>query len=141
MIMNRTSMAIGVLALVCALTPATSFEKPSDGLEPWASNRDPKDVPLRHTEEITEAKKEYRVTQGGTMDGDNCRSPVGGSFGVWEQTWESNRSVRMENIGDSDVINPWLSNGRNNFRSLKEMVDGATWDWKSDREKAIALWR
>ena len=33
-----------------------------------------------------------------------------------EQTWESNRAVRLENVGRTDVINPWLSNGRNGFR-------------------------
>ena len=59
------------------------------------------------------------------MDGTNCRSPIGGGFGVWDQTWESNRAVRLENVGDTDVINPWLSNGRNDFRSLKEIVAGA----------------
>jgi acetyl esterase/lipase len=114
---------------------------PTQALEPWASNRHPKDIPGRHTEDITAAKQEYRVRQGGTMDGTNCRSPVGGSFGVWEQSWESNRAVRLENVGQTDVINPWLSNGRNNFRTLEEMVAGAIRPGMSDREKALALWR
>jgi acetyl esterase/lipase len=115
---------------------------PSTGaLEPWDSNRHPKDVAGRHTEEVTAAKQEYRVTHGGTMDGTNCRSPIGGSFGVWDQTWESNRAVRMENVGETDVVNPWLSNGRNDFRSLGEIVAGALKPGMTDREKAIALWR
>src|SRR5262245_40729059 len=45
---------------------------PKDALEPWASNRHPKDAVRRHTEEITAAKQEYRVRHGGTMDGTNC---------------------------------------------------------------------
>jgi acetyl esterase/lipase len=110
-------------------------------LEPWASNRDPKDVSRRHTEDITAAKQAYRITQGGTMDGTNCRSPIGGSFGVWDQTWESNRAVRMENVGDSDVINPWLSNGRNDFRNLGEIVAGTVRPAMTDREKVLALWQ
>jgi acetyl esterase/lipase len=114
---------------------------PEEALEPWASNRHPKDAARRHTEEISAAKQEYRVTHGGTMDGTNCRSPVGGSFGVWDQTWESNRVVRMENVGETDVINPWLSNGRNDFRTLKEMADGALLPGMTEREKAVALWR
>jgi acetyl esterase/lipase len=113
----------------------------AETLEPWASNRHPKDVAGRHTEEITAAKHEYRVQHGGTMDGTNCRSPIGGSFGVWDQSWESNRTVRMENVGDTDVINPWLSNGRNDFRTLQNMVAGALRPGMTDREKAIALWR
>jgi acetyl esterase/lipase len=121
------------------LKPAAA--SPVEALEPWASNRHPKDVAGRHTEDITAARQEYRVNHGGTMDGTNCRSPVGGCFTVWDQTWESNRAVRMENVGDTDVVNPWLSNGRNDFRNLKEMVAGAIRPGMSDREKAIALWQ
>ena len=28
----------------------------------------------------------------------------------------------MENVGAEDIINPWLSNGRNRFRNLAEIV-------------------
>jgi acetyl esterase/lipase len=112
-----------------------------EGLQPWASNRHPNDVARRHTEEITAARQEYRVKHGGTMDGTNCRSPIGGSFGVWEQSWESNRAVRMDNVGETDIVNPWLSNGRNDFRNLKEMVGCAIRPGMTDREKAIALWK
>jgi hypothetical protein len=116
----------------------TSSDEP---LEPWASNRHPKDMAGRHVEDTTTAKQEYRVMHGGTMDGTNCRSPIGGSFGDWDQSWESNRAVRMENVGETDVINPWLSNGRNDFRTLKEIVAGALRPGTTDRDKAIALWR
>src|SRR5205814_75681 len=92
-------------------------------------------------EEIAAAKYEYRVIQEGTMDGTNCRSPIGGGYGIWDQTWESNRAVRLENVGATDVINPWLSNGRNHFRSLAEIIARAVQPGMSDREKAIALWR
>ena len=80
---------------------------PDDALAPWAANRHPTDVAKRHVQEITEGQAEYIVVQGGTMDGRNCRSPQG----VWQpfqQTWESNRSVRLENVGEADVVNPWL---------------------------------
>jgi hypothetical protein len=141
--MKRIDAAVSLIAWLCVTWPAAGADKPSPAevLEPWASNRHPRDVPERHAEDITAAKQEYRVRHGGTMDGTNCRSPVGGSFGVWDQGWESNRAVRMENVGDTDVINPWLSNGRNDFRTLKEMVAGALRPGMTDREKAIALWR
>ncbi len=73
------------------------------------------------------------------MDGRNCRSPQG----VWqpfEQIWESNRSVRMENLSGTDVINPWLSNGHNDFRSLDQIVLRTARPGMSDREKAMAIW-
>jgi hypothetical protein len=114
---------------------------PEATLAPWAANRHPSDVAKRHVEEVAAAKQEYCITHGGTMDGTNCRSPVGGAFGVWDQTWESNRAVRIENVGDTDVVNPWLSNGRNPFRTLPEIAAGPLRPGMTDREKALALWR
>ncbi len=73
------------------------------------------------------------------MDGRNCRSPQG----VWtpfEQTWESNRLVRMENVGQTDVVNPWLSNGHNDLGSVNAIVARANEPRMTDREKALALW-
>jgi hypothetical protein len=149
--MKRSTAAVALLTGLCVARPAVRADTPLIGksaptssdetLEPWASNRHPRDVPVRHTEEITAAKQEYRLRHGGTMDGTNCRSPIGGGFGVWDQGWESNRAVRMENVGDTDVVNPWLSNGRNDFRTLQEIVAGALRPGMTDGEKAVALWR
>ncbi len=77
------------------------------------------------------------------MDGRSCRTPMGvgmNSEGAFFQTWESNRSVRMENVGDTDVVNPWLSNGRNKFRNVAEIVQSAITPDMTDAEKAFALW-
>jgi hypothetical protein len=149
--MKRIVTAVSLSTWLCVAWSAAGTDKPTvvepskqssgEALEPWASDRHPKDVAGRHTEVVTAPNQEYRVTHGGMMDGTNCCSPVGGSFGVWDQSWESNRAVRMENIGDTDVINPWLSNGRNDFRSLKAIVAGALRAGMTDREKAIALWQ
>ncbi len=128
-------MATTLLTWAVLLLTATT----DDARAPWASNHHPSDVAKRHVQEITEGRVEYIVVQGGTMDGRNCRSPQG----VWqpfEQTWESNRSVRMENVGATVVVNPWLSNGRNDFRSLDRIVARAIEPGMSDAEKARALW-
>jgi hypothetical protein len=117
-----------------------------DTLAPWSSNTAPGDVPKNYVEHLTgagEAKHSYTITQGGTMDGQNCRSPLGVGMnreGVCDQIWESNRFVRMENAGGSDVINPWLSNGRNTFRDFGEVLASAVAPGMSDKEKALALW-
>ncbi|MBI3830214.1 MAG: putative Ig domain-containing protein [Planctomycetes bacterium] len=114
-----------------------------ESLAPWAANSHPTDAPKKHVEEITAAKLAYTVTQGGTMDGRNCRSPLGNGMyreGVCEQVFESNRAVRLENIGTTDVVNPWLSNGRNLFRNMDEIVGAAVTKEMSDKEKAFALW-
>jgi hypothetical protein len=120
--------------------PETAY---ADDLEPWASNTDSADVAKHHVEDVGAGRHEYVVTQGGTMDGQNCRTPIGCGMareGAIEQTWQSNRAVRMANVGESDVVNPWLSNGRNNFRNLDEIVASAVAPGMSDRERALALW-
>jgi len=131
-------VVLGLARAVCGAQPARV-----EALEPWASNTHPTDVAKRHVEEIATGRHEYRITQGGTMDGWNCRSPLGCGMsreGACEQTWESNRSVRLENVGKTNVVKPWLANGRNNFRSLGEIVAAAVRAGMSDKEKAFALW-
>jgi len=116
---------------------------PNDTLAPWGTNSHPTDAPKRHVEEIAVGRHVYVVRQGGTMDGANCRSPIGVGMmdgPAIEQTWESNRAVRLENVGETDVINPWLANGRNGFRTLDEIVASAVKPGMTDREKAHALW-
>jgi hypothetical protein len=46
----------------------------------------------------------------------------------------------MENLGDTDIINPWLSNGSNTFRTVDEIVSSAVTPDMTDGEKAFALW-
>src|SRR5262245_4492179 len=99
---------------------------------------DPTDAPKRHVEKIAAGRHVYVVRQGGTMDGTNCRSPIGVGMSDGppiQQTWESNRAVRLENIGEADVINPWLSNGKNTFRTIDEIVASAVRPGMTDRDK------
>jgi hypothetical protein len=124
--------------MFCAL--AAGAQEP---LAPWAADVQPGDKARTHTEEITAGPCQYRVMQAGTMDGRNCRSPMGCGIareGAMLQGWESNRSVRMENVGEADVSNPWLSNGRNNFRTVAEIASSAITPGMTDAEKAFALW-
>jgi hypothetical protein len=125
------------LTVIVAAVLATAGS--TNALLPWASNTDPTDVAKCHVEEINSSRHPYVIVQGGTMDGENCRSPVG-TWQGWQQTWESNRSVRLENVGTSDVVNPWLFNGRNNWRTIDEIVASAIEPGMTGREKAIALW-
>jgi hypothetical protein len=118
---------------------ALLFAAADDDLAPWAADRHPTDVAKQHVQEIADGRVEYTIVQAGTMDGRNCRSPQG----VWQpfqQTWESNRSVRLENLGEANVVNPWLSSGRDDFRSLDHIVTRALEPGMTDREKARALW-
>jgi hypothetical protein len=128
-----------------AILPAVLLTAPGadPALEPWASKAQPGDVARSHVETVSTAAHKYIVVHGGTMDGTNCRSPMGCGMnreGAVEQTWQSNRAVRMENVGRTDVVDPWLSNGRNNFRDIKEIAASAVTPGMSDAEKARVLW-
>jgi hypothetical protein len=93
----------------------------------------------QHTETITSAQHEYVIELGGTMDGPSTRDPIG--YQAWNQGYEPMRFVRLENIGDSPVVNPWLfTNGRGHWRTVKEMTDHVTTPYEDEVERAIALW-
>ncbi len=114
-------------------------QTPEDTLAPWASNHHPSDIAKTHVQEINGRRVDYRVVQHGTMDGRNCRSPQG----VWqpfEQTWESNRSVRMENVGKTNVVNPWITRAGADFRTIDRIVSRAIQPGMTDSDKARALW-
>ncbi|MCX5685354.1 MAG: hypothetical protein NT049_16985, partial [Planctomycetota bacterium] len=130
-----------MLLLMLAVLPAVTVS--GGALAPWSANTLPGDVEKSRVEEITAWPHEYKIVQAGTMDGRSCRLPMGCGIareGAFLQTWESNRSVRMENVGAADVVNPWLSNGRNSFRSVEEIVASATTPGMTDAERAFALW-
>jgi hypothetical protein len=129
-----------LFAAVLLLSPLSPPDEPA--LEPWGSNRHASDASKKHVEELTAGRHVYTVKQGGTMDGTNCRPPVGVGMSdrVIDYTWESNRAVRLENVGETPLINPWLSNGRNNFRSMDEIIASATTPDMSPKDKAMAVW-
>src|ERR1041384_6338917 len=132
-----------VLMPIMLLPVLALAQSPAQPLAPWGSNHHPADMPNRHIEQIADGRHAYTVRQGGTMDGTNCRSPVGVGMSdgpAIQQTWESNRSVRLENVGKTNVVNPWLSNGHNSFRTLDEIVSSAVDSGMTDREKAFALY-
>ena len=132
-----------LVAAGLAVTAAAMTAAADDTWKPCFTDTHATDAPKSHVEQITSGPHKYTVTQGGTMDGRNCRSPVGCGIsreGAYLQTWESNRSVRMENVGDTPVVKAWLSNGRNDFRDAAHIVASAVAPDMTDGEKAFALW-
>ncbi|HUR58959.1 MAG TPA: transglutaminase domain-containing protein, partial [Opitutaceae bacterium] len=82
---------------------------------------------------------------GGTVDAENTRDPI--VYSAWQQGFQPMRSVRIENVGDIDVVNPWvLVNGKRDWRSTDSIVAEALRTRgnpaaMSDAEKARALWQ
>src|SRR5690349_3508315 len=116
-------MFTAILAAILLAAPGADT-----ALEPWASKAQPSDVPQSHVENISAGEHKYIVVHGGTMDGANCRSPMGCGMnreGAIEQAWQSNRAVRLENVGQTDLVDPWLASGRTSFRNIQEIVAAA----------------
>jgi hypothetical protein len=92
-----------------------------------------------HSEAIASSKRTYTVRMGGNIDGEMTRDPVG--YWAFDQYWESNVSVRLENTGDVPVVNPWLQRqGRPDTRSIRSIVDHLVSPSMSERDRARRIW-
>ena len=76
---------------------------------------------------------------GGAIDGEMTRDPVG--YRAYDQYWEPNIFVRIENTGNHPIVNPWLRRtDQPDTRHLQSIVDFVLKPGMSDAEKARALW-
>lgn len=92
-----------------------------------------------HTVSIAQGRQAYVVPMGGAIDGEMTRDPVG--YWAFDQFWEPNVSVRMENAGEEPVVNPWLRRAdRPDTRSVSSIVDFVIRPGMSDAEKARRIW-
>ena len=62
-----------ILIAALAFLPALAGAPPDEGLAPWGMNHHPTDATKQHKEVIADGSHKYTITQGGTMDGRNCR--------------------------------------------------------------------
>lgn len=82
---------------------------------------------------------DYEIEVGGTVDGESMRDVVG--YGNYSQVWENNLSMRMENVGDDIVRNPWIHvDGQRDWYSLERILEGILTPDMTDGEKAREIW-
>lgn len=92
-----------------------------------------------HTETTDGREHRYTIRMAGDLDGVNTRDPVG--YSPYEQAFEPNVSVRLENLGDTNVVNPWIIvNDSRDWRTLDRILDEILDDGMTDGEKARAIW-
>lgn len=104
---------------------------------PWADLPSDRAVTCERT--ITAPRQGYTVRLAGNVDGTMTRMPI--SYAAFRQGWQANRWVRLENVGEADVVNPWLTvNGRGDWRTVAGIVADATRGCTTDAEKARAIW-
>ncbi len=93
----------------------------------------------RHSEVPQSGEHAYTIQVGGTADGKSMRDPVG--YGYYQQYWENNVALSMENVGHEVVVNPRIFvNGMSRWHSLEEIVCDLIDDGMSEAEKARAIW-
>ena len=126
--MRAPIIALAIMTFFCSPESAISSDPP-----------DSRAVPKQHIEEVSSSRHAYAFSASPK----DWRSPMGVGMmdgPALEQAWEPNLAVRMENLGKTDLVNPWLSNGHNHFRTIDEIVRSAVRPGMTDREKAYALW-
>lgn len=97
------------------------------------------DVPRTHTEQAGAGRHAYSVPMRGRIDGEATRDPVG--YWAFDQYWEPNLYVRLENTGDVPVVDPWLRRqDRPDTRTVRGIVDFLITPSMSDAEKARRVW-
>ncbi len=99
----------------------------------------PGDRPREQTVDLSASPAAYTVAVAGEVDDSLTREPVG--YAAYQQGWQLNRFVRLENRGDTDVVNPWLSvDGRARWGTTAEIAAAAVGAYTEDRDRARAIW-
>ena len=121
--------AVGILSLHAA--------RIGPPMDPWSS--EPGDRSRTHEEVAASAPHEYEVAMDASVDGVMTRMPVG--YAAYHQGWQPNRFLRLENTGETDVVNPWITvNGRRDWRTLADMVREAVGAYQTDADRARAVY-
>lgn len=96
-------------------------------------------APREHVENIVHHSHAYTIRVEGSMDGAASRDPVG--YGSYDQSWENNLAVVVENVGATVIHNPWVVvNGRRQWRSVAEILDEILTDEMTEAEQARTIW-
>lgn len=89
--------------------------------------------------QILSNHSDYEITVNGRIDGSMTRMPQG--CYAPQPGWQPDRFIRMENIGETDIVNPWITvNGRGDYRTLDLMLSEAVQGCVSARDSARAIW-
>ena len=106
---------------------------------PWRLEKAPK----QHAELATAREHTYEVRVGGTLDEFNTASypPTYGGGMRLESKFQPNEYVTVENVGETDVVNPRLVvNGRRDWFSADDILAGIVKPNMTEAEKAMAIW-
>ncbi len=100
--------------------------------------------PREHARVVTQPEETYSVRVGGTLDGENTMDSraVFGRNTMERPLFEPNVSLTMENVGDVDIVDPWIViNGQRDWFSIDALLSEVLTEGMTDEQKAHAIWR
>jgi len=100
---------------------------------------------------LTRKREKFRLRMGGHVDESNaatlgpevyCPGP-NSSMPPYERAFEPNLYVAIENVGETDLVNPWLvANGQRDWWSVETMAKEAIGGRKlNEEERMMAVWK
>ena len=126
-----------VLALIVFSVPLGRATVLGPVLSSWTDL--PSDTYVTNVQTISAAPYLFTNIMGGAIDGEMFFGG-GERYSYDPLSWQPDRSVLIENVGDTDVRNPWISvNVRRLWRSLSEIADqvGGGYTNPADRARAF----
>ncbi len=131
------------LVVLCVFCVTASFAAAMGAAvigEPRKPDQDlPGDRAQERVESVERSPHDYEIQFRGSVDGVMTRMPVG--YGAFVQGWQPNRSVLIENVGQTDVRNPWITvNGKRSWRTVADVVAEATRGYTAPADRARAIW-
>ncbi|MBT3342553.1 MAG: hypothetical protein HN712_17325 [Gemmatimonadetes bacterium] len=93
----------------------------------------------QYEQDLTAGDTVVEVEVGGTVDGEMTRDPVG--YGNYAQAWESMVSMRIQNTGSEEILDPWVHvDGQPLWRSVDEILASIITPQMDEAHKARAIW-
>jgi hypothetical protein len=128
-----------ITAVVLLLGGGMVLEAAVKGPPSKAPERLPDDRAREHVATVDRSSASYGIRVEGEVDDSLTRDPVG--YAAYRQGWQLNRFVRLENVGETDLVNPWLClNGQPTWRTLAELAAAAVGTYTEARDRARAIY-
>ena len=134
----RASTCPPQITLTRVPTGGLTRSSPSTPITRWDASPIALSAPKTHTEVITSAQHDYRVTLGGNLDMDNTLTRSHGRITIG---FQPNISLTIANTGDAPVAWPKVvANGRD-WSTYEALLDDFTRGATNDQEKALFIWQ
>ena len=131
---KQTVLVVGLTSLAFLITV-------SQGI---AALGEPEKAIKEHIEQITTGTHFYEITMGGTLDEFNTAGYFDTYLGFkrMKNEFQPNKYLVIENIGDTDVVNPRIVvNGRRSWFSADDILASILKPAMTDAEKAMAIYK